>query len=176
MTYIYMCVIQTCIYICNPSIHVMGRCEHNKRANVTSIVNLHGKDDRALTSENFVLLITCILHIILRSHTAAELDKLKAANKKLDGELADARKEAVSHADATKDVEKKLKDSEDELEKVKKSLEATSASAADKEKSLGASAAALQAEKDQTAKDLAAAKAATGTNPQKSASETCHLN
>lgn len=38
------------------------------------------------------------------------MEKLKAANKKLEGDLSDARKEASAQADATSDVEKKLKE------------------------------------------------------------------
>lgn len=45
-----------------------------------------------------------------QADAAAEVEKLKAANKKLEGDLSDARKEASAQADATSDVEKKLKE------------------------------------------------------------------
>lgn len=46
----------------------------------------------------------------MQADAAAELDKVKAANKKLESDLSDARKEASAQADATSDVEKKLKE------------------------------------------------------------------
>ena len=104
----------------------------------------------------------------------AEVDKLKAANKQLETDLSQARKDATAQADTAQGLEDKLSASKTEVAAAQAQLQALQAAAADKEKSLGASAAqlsserdALAAEKEVVSQELAAAKQAAAKSEEK---------